>query len=134
MIYLEEYFRKPRSEAQEKAAGILLAQVEALRQEAEKEGIQRAVDPDTRCEISGSKGGDGDGGFRTPNSNTGGQGSAHRSGEAVDVYDPDNYLDNWLNDEILERYGLYRENPSETPGWCHLQTRAPGSGRRTFNP
>jgi hypothetical protein len=29
---------------------------------------------------------------------------------------------------------LYREDPGSTPGWVHLTTRAPKSGRRTFIP
>jgi len=142
MIYVAEYFRKPHSWEQEERAGGLLANVEALRQEAEREGVARSLDPDTGCEISGSKGGDGDGGFRTPGSDTGVPGSAHRSGEAVDVYDPENKLDTWLDtfetgdggNTKLSVYGLFREAPDSTPGWCHLQTRAPGSGKRTFQP
>jgi len=134
VIYVVEYFRKPHTKAQEEAASALLVQVEALRLEAEKAGVVRATDPDTDCEISGIKNGSGDGGFRSPESKTGASGSAHRSGEAVDIYDPDNHLDNWITDEVLTRYGLYREDPLRTPGWCHLQSRSPGSGKRTFQP
>ena len=43
-------------------------------------------------------------------------------------------LDDWLDDDTLERYGLYREAPDATPHWCHLTTRPPMSGRRhSFN-
>ena len=136
MISVEEYFRKPRSPAQEEYARDLLARVAALLTDAAADGAydQKWVNPHTRSRISGSPNGDGDGGFRTPGSRTGAPNSAHKEGRAVDVYDPNNSLDLWLTDAVLEKHGLYREAPSATPGWCHLQTRAPGSGNRTFQP
>lgn len=142
MISRQEYFQKPHSPEQAAAADDLLARVEALRMDAEKNGIARRVDPDTGCDISGSKGGDGDGGFRTPSSTTGAATSAHKAAKAVDVCDPGDELDTWLDqfedgqggNSKLEQYGLYRERPSKTPGWCHLQTRVPASGHRTFQP
>lgn len=90
--------------------------------------------PNTGCQISGSLHGDGDGGFRLQSSKTGAVKSSHKEGQAVDVYDPGGKLDMMLNDKILSMFELYREHPSETPGWCHLTTRAPRSGRRTFYP
>lgn len=75
-----------------------------------------------------------EGGFRLPECPQGAANSAHKHACAVDIYDPKDDLDTWLTDHILERYGLYRESPIETHGWCHLTTRAPGSGRRTFLP
>jgi hypothetical protein len=92
------------------------------------------VDPDTGAPISGSKGGSGDGGFRLSTSTTGRAGSKHKYACAVDVFDPDNELDNKLTDELLQKYDLYREHPDDTPGWCHLQSVPPGSGKRTFKP
>jgi len=92
------------------------------------------IDPDTGTQISGAKGGAGDGGFRLSGSATGAVNSKHKLGAAVDVYDPHNTLDDWLTDEILALYGLYREAPGSTPGWCHLQSIPPGSGRHTFQP
>jgi hypothetical protein len=53
---------------------------------------------------------------------------------AVDIYDPQNKLDDYLTDEILTKFDLYREAPESTLGWCHLGTRMPGSGHRTFKP
>ena len=99
-------------------------------------GIVPYVDPDTGSQISGSKGGAGDGGFRLPDSTTGVQSSAHKEAKAVDVYDPDNLLDKAIdkNDQGLVIYDLYREHPDATPGWCHLSTRPPGSKRRTYRP
>lgn len=60
--------------------------------------------------------------------------SKHMTGEGVDVSDPSGALDAWLTDEKLAEFDLYREHPDATPSWCHLQTRAPGSGLRTFHP
>jgi hypothetical protein len=92
------------------------------------------IDPDTGTPISGSKGGTGDGGFRLSTSTTGKAGSKHKTAHAVDVYDPENWLDEHITDTLLAQHGLYREHPDDTPGWCHLQDIAPGSGRRTFKP
>lgn len=90
--------------------------------------------PNTSCQISGSLHGSGDGGFRLQNSKTGAAHSSHKEGQAVDIFDPKGYLDRMIDDELLLQYDLYRESPSATPGWCHLTTRAPRSGRRTFQP
>ena len=64
--------------------------------------------------------------------------SHHMAGRAVDLYDPDGELDDWLMTgpglAELERVGLWMEHPSATKGWCHLQTVAPRSGRRVFYP
>jgi hypothetical protein len=56
------------------------------------------------------------------------------TGQAVDIDDDGNTLDAFLNDKILEMYGLAREHPMATPGWCHLQSVLPPSGHRTFYP
>lgn len=60
--------------------------------------------------------------------------SKHQTGHAVDIDDDNEAIDAWLTDEILEKYELYREHPSATPSWCHLQDVPPGSGKRTFYP
>lgn len=64
--------------------------------------------------------------------------SKHMSGKAIDVYDPDGDLDDWLMTEkgraALEAIGLWMEHPAATKGWCHLQTVPPGSGNRVFYP
>ena len=90
------------------------------------------INPNTQCLISGSK--DGDGGFRLSNSKTGSPLSSHKTGMGVDVYDPENKIDDWVTDLILKKYDLYREAPRYTNNWCHLSTRVPGSGHRTFIP
>ncbi len=159
MITLEQYFGgKPHSAAQRRSAARLLSPVNALVQEAIEEGFTNRADPDTGTEISGSKGGAGDGGFRLPTATTGRSHSSHmilyslkdgvwvldEEAEAgIDVFDPVNWLDNWITkfdidggfgNTKLEKYRLYREAPGATLGWCHLTPREPGSKRRTFFP
>ena len=92
------------------------------------------INPVTGNQISGSK--SGDGGFRLPTSTTGASKSAHKTGQAVDIYDHGEHLDNWLdqNPDALIKYDLYREAPASTINWCHLGTRKPLSGKRTFKP
>lgn len=144
MITVAEYFgAKPHSNALREAAEDLLAAVNGLLVEAEEQGSCAAtVCPNTGTEISGSKGGAGDGGFRLPESATGAATSSHKEARAVDVYDPVGKLDGWLDrfedgaggNSKLAEHGLYREHPGATRGWCHLTTRAPRSGKRTFQP
>lgn len=76
------------------------------------------------------------GGFRPQSCPQGAPHSAHKLGMAVDIYDPDNKLDTWLDlhPTFLEKHDLYREASASTLTWCHLSTRKPGSGKRTFIP
>lgn len=150
MITITQYFTnpttgelKPHTPAHEAAARDVLERREALRDEFRAEtGRGLVICPNTGTEISGSKDGAGDGGFRLHNANTGSPNSSHKQAMAVDDYDPGNELDRWLDqfedgrggNSKLEQHGLYREHPDATPGWCHLTTRRPGSGRRTFVP
>lgn len=135
MITTDQYFAgKPHSPEQDALAQHMLESVNELLDEAEAAGIPRQICPNTGSEISGSKGGSGDGGFRLPGATTGAATSSHKEARAVDVYDAGDHLDSWLTDEKLETYGLYRESPRATPTWCHLTTRPPRSGRRTFDP
>ena len=63
-------------------------------------------------------------------------GSSHLYGCAVDISDPKGKLASWLNvhQELLVNCGLWCENPNATKGWIHLQTYAPKSMNRLFNP
>lgn len=142
MITLEQYFQaKPHTAEHEAAAKDLLGRVNDLLAHSLEDGVfSGPTCPNTGTQISGSKGGSGDGGFRLQTSTTGASKSSHKEARAVDVYDPKNELDALLDhsdtvnggNPVLEHYGLYREAPNATPGWCHLTTRPPGSGRRTF--
>ena len=146
MISLVQYFGgKPHTAAHVIAAKDLLARREALREEyrASTDRPYPDIDPDTGTEISGARGGSGDGGFRLKTATTGRRRSSHMDATGVDDYDPRDEFDNWLSkfdidggkeNTMLELYGLYREHPKYTPGWVHLTTRAPGSGKRTFIP
>lgn len=58
--------------------------------------------------------------------------STHMTGNGIDIADNDGVFDDWLTDEILEKYSLYREHPSQTKSWCHLQRVPPRSGKRTY--
>jgi hypothetical protein len=92
------------------------------------------INPITGTLVSGSKGGDG--GFRLPTSTTGSSKSAHKTAQAVDIYDKGDHLDLWIdkNPDSLIKYDLYREQAASTKSWCHLGTRKPLSGKRTFAP
>jgi len=136
MITLEQLFgakmQHPNATPERVANGIeLLTRVSELLEYLE---YVPPICPNTGTQISGSKGGSGDGGFRLQTSGTGAKKSSHKEGQAVDIYDPRGVLDDLLSDEILDNHDLYREHPDDTPGWCHLTTRAPRSGRRTFHP
>jgi hypothetical protein len=161
MITKEQYFQgKPHSAAQEAAAERLLARADSLADEFHDTTLEpRQLCPNTGTEISGSKSGSGDGGFRLDTASTGSSHSSHkilyvqlpdgswqkdptRARAAVDRFDPGDLLDRWLDqfedgqggNSKLEEYGLYREAPEDTPGWCHLTDRAPHSNKRTFKP
>lgn len=149
MITTRQYFTNPttgegkdHTEQHEINAEILLRRVEQLVEHANTlQRFKRRNDADTGTEISGKVKGTGGGGFRGPDEE-GAEFSNHKQARAVDVFDPGDQLDKWLDEyedgeggnTMLDQYGLYREHPDDTPGWCHLQTRAPGSGRRTFKP
>lgn len=111
-------------------AATMLEDVNRLLAEAEAKGIDLEMNPQTKTLVSGVS----YGGFRPQECPQGAPHSAHKEGLAVDIYDPHGALDRWVTDLILEKYGLYREHPADTNGWCHLTSRAPGSGKRSFHP
>ena len=63
-------------------------------------------------------------------------GSSHLYGCALDIADPTGDLARWLvkNKNKLIECGLWMENPDKTSGWTHLQSYAPKSMNRIFNP
>jgi hypothetical protein len=131
-ITLDQYFiGRPHTSDQAGFAQILLAAVNALLAHySTDEGVELPINPHTGTLISGKT----EGGFRLPNCPQGAPNSSHKEAKAVDVYDPSDDIDTWLNDEILTQFNLYREAPASTLGWCHLTTRPPGSKHRTFEP
>lgn len=62
--------------------------------------------------------------------------SKHMTGQAGDLYGPDNKLALWAfnHQDLLKKLGLWMEQPNATPTWLHLQTVPPGSGNRVFWP
>lgn len=60
--------------------------------------------------------------------------SNHITCKAVDLNDPFGGLKSLITAELLEKHDLAMEHPDATPGWCHLQTVLPASGRRIFKP
>lgn len=79
-------------------------------------------------------------GLRTPQMqlqiNPTAKNSAHLSGEAVDISDPDGIIWGWLMDnmELLEDVGIYLEDKSYCKRWVHCQIRVPNSKSRVFIP
>lgn len=135
MITLEEYFGpwlddKDATDERKANARTLLVAVNNLLDEAEADGVIVQINPATGSQVSGQT----LGGFRPQSAAQGRPHSAHKEGRAVDVYDPQNKLEAWVTNERLEAFDLYREAPESTPHWVHLTDRAPGSGKRTFNP
>jgi len=100
----------------------MLERVNDLLVLAYTEGVNLHINPSTGSWVSGA----GNGGFRPQNSPVGAKFSKHKTGHAVDIYDPNNDIDKWDTDGILEEHGLYREHPDDTPTWCHLQDIPPG--------
>lgn len=62
--------------------------------------------------------------------------SRHLTCQAIDLRDADGSLDAWCMSHLdaLEALALWLEHPNATPGWCHVQTVPPRSGRRVFEP
>lgn len=134
MITLDDYFKAhggPNRFSREivENAVDLLAKVNKLLEDALRSyKVDLETNPVTGTLISGRI----DGGIRLPSSATGTSRSSHKEGRGIDVYDPDGDIDEWVTDEILAKHGIYREHPSQTKTWCHLTTRPPKSGKRTF--
>jgi hypothetical protein len=104
--------------------------------------LARAAEDDVRPHTHPKTGTLVSSGWRPPALNAATPGAAFRSkhmtGEAIDLFDPEGDLDEWLmgaaGQLALTQVGLWMEHPSATKGWCHLQTKPPRSGRRVFYP
>jgi hypothetical protein len=62
--------------------------------------------------------------------------SKHMTGQAIDIADPEGDLDQYCLDHllVLQKIGLWLEDPSSTKGWCHVQCVPPKSMKRVFYP
>jgi len=111
----------------------LLAAVNGVLAMAEADGVPALVNPVTGSRVAGS----GNGGFRPQECPLGASQSAHKQGQAIDLYDPSRTLARWVlrNLERVRACGIRgMEDPRWTPTWCHLQTRTVASGRMIFIP
>ena len=115
-------------------AGRTVELANALLVGAKLAGVSLDINPRTGSIVSS--------GWRPPAVNEGTTGAApnskHLTCHAVDLYDPDGDLDEWLltddGQRLMADLGLWHEHPAATKGWAHLQTLPPRSGRRTFYP
>lgn len=132
MITVDQYFiGREHTDKQEDDAARLLVLVNSLIEMYQAKTLREVpINPLTHSQIAGVT----EGGFRLQSCMQGAPNSAHKQAQAVDVFDPKGTLDNWITDDILEEHDLYREAPQVTGSWCHLTTRPPASGRRTFFP
>lgn len=133
MITLRDYFgpwigHRDATPDRQAAAILMLSKVNSLLKKAT--GLSLRENPVTGTMVSGLD----LGGFRPQECRIGAQNSSHKEGRGVDVYDPDNHLDQWITDAVLEAHDLYRESPAMTDGWVHLTDRPPSSKHRTFLP
>ncbi len=137
MISLEQYVGQHTdspdwTDERKTNAARLLDACAALELEMMASGIQFPDNPATGSGVSGQT----MGGFRPQRCPEGAPNSAHKEGLAVDRYDPDGAIDDWLmaNQQALIANGLYLEHPGSTRGWSHWSIRRPGSGNRVFYP
>lgn len=135
MITINQYIGKWSKETTPAimlCANDLLEKVNALMAYMESQGVEFKVNPHSKSQISGET----YGGFRPLSCPQGASKSAHKSGMAVDIYDPENKIDNWLlahADDVAD-FDLFFEHPNDTPNWSHWGTRAPKSGNLFFHP
>lgn len=126
-IYPEECTPEIRANAEKtvESANALIARLEA-------DGIVFHENPRTKSLISS--------GWRPPQINGQTKNAApmskHMTGQAIDLYDPEGEIDDYLmaNEDVLIGLSLFMEHPSATKGWAHVQTVAPRSGKRCFYP
>lgn len=113
-------------------ATAMLDVVNDLYERAAQDGCELPDNPATGSGISGQ----GNGGFRPPESKVGAANSTHKDGRAVDRYDPRREFAAWClaHPEELQKRGLHMEDPRWTPTWVHLQDVPPHSGRVVYVP
>lgn len=114
------------------AAAAMLDRVNVLLAVAYSDGLLLDANPRTGSLVSGTR----YGGFRPGSAPIGAAKSKHKTGHAVDVYDPRRTLATWCaaNLEQVAQIGLWCEDWRWTPSWCHFQDVPPGSGLRVYIP
>ena len=113
-------------------AEALVGKVNDLLAYAEADGWKPETNPSTGTLVSGQK----NGGFRPSDTAVGAAKSAHKRGQAMDIYDPQRKLASWCmsNLDRLRDIGLHMEDTRWTPTWVHLQSVSPSSGKLVFVP
>ena len=137
MITLEQYvgpYAMSKSWLPERRANAvkLLAACQLLSGLAEMDGVLFHINPKTLTQVSGTM----NGGFRPQEGLIGAPKSNHKTGCAVDWYDPFEDIDDWCMDNLdkLTACGIWLEHPKSTHGWSHWQNLPPNSGNRVFLP
>lgn len=135
LILLDDYLGKWDDQATDDHVGnavVLLDKVNDLMDEAFTDGVDFQLNPKTKSYVAGEQ----YGGFRPQDCPIGAKTSAHKTGQAVDVYDPSHQFALWCSTHLdrMKFKGLYMEHPDSTRTWCHLTTRAPASGKIVFMP
>lgn len=116
----------------ERNALLLLELVNKLLVIANTEGVRGKLHPKTGTVLSS--------GWRPPAVNAAtpraAKASLHMTGQAIDLYDPDEEIDAWLfrRTQVLIDIGLWVEHKDYTPRWAHLQSLPPPSRNRYFIP
>lgn len=139
MITINQYYMgRDKTHSHELTAALrsnavdLVSRVNELLSEFGQRGLTLSISTKSKSLVSS--------GWRPQAINRNVQGASQRSKhitcQAIDIYDPDDRLDNFCknNFTLLKSVGLWLEIPSATPGWCHLQSVAPASGHRMFKP
>lgn len=117
-----------------KNAGLVVEVANKLLVLAKASGVPLEANPSTKTVVNS--------GWRPPAVNAAIPNAAPRSRhltcQAIDLYDPEGALDEWLmgftGQKVLADLGLWMEHPSATKGWSHVQTVPPRSGNRVFYP
>ena len=133
MITLDDYFGKWTGKDEHiQNAVILLDAVNKMHDALVAKGVTFPYNQKTNSLISGEA----FGGFRPQSCTIGAPQSAHKLGMAIDIYDPDNKIDEAIMSDItiLQQHGLYIEHPDATKGWSHWSIKKPRSGNRIFYP
>lgn len=114
------------------AAAAMLDRINVLLAIAASDGHVFRANPKTGSLVSGTL----YGGFRPGGCVIGAKASKHKTGHAVDVFDPQRSFAEWCarNLDQLEQVGLWTEDWRWTPTWVHLQDIPPGSGLRVYVP